>query len=233
MIPLFKSQFSIGNSILTAEKILDIAKLNSLERVVLVEDSFYGFRVFNNLFQEENINLAFGLRISVVNNGIDENERSSKLVLFAKNNEGVQDLKRLYSSASLNDYNSLILSEHSEEDFKNLKVCVPFYDSYIFNNLFYFGLSHIDIKHLDPVYFIEDNNHPFDFQIKSIIDGLGVKTETVKTILHHNKDEFAALQMYKATCNRSGGRPPTFQSPNLNHFCSDEFCWESYKDATT
>ena len=134
MIPLFKSQFSIGNSILTAEKILDIAKLNSLEYVALVEDSFYGFRVFNNLFQEEGINFVFGLRIPVVNNGVDENERSSKLVLFAKNNEGIKDLKRLYSNASLNDCKSLILSEHNEEDFKNLKVCVPFYDSYIFNN---------------------------------------------------------------------------------------------------
>jgi len=233
MIPLFKSQFSIGKSILTAEKILEIAKLNSLDRVVLVEDSFYGFRIFNNLFQEANIDLVFGLRIPVINNGVDENERSSKLVLFAKNNEGIKDLKKMYSSASLNDCKSLILSEYSKEDFKNLKVCVPFYDSYIFNNLFHFGLSHIDIKHLDPVYFIEDNNHPFDFQIKSVIDGLGVKTQAVKTIVHHNKDEFAASQMYKATCNRSGGKSPTFQSPNLNHFCSDEFCWESYKDATT
>jgi hypothetical protein len=233
MIPLFKSQFSVGKSILTAEKILDIAKLNSLERVALVEDSFYGFRVFNDLFQKENISFAFGLRISVINNDADHNEKPSKLVLFAKNNKGIQDLKRLYSNASLNDRNSLVLPDCSEEDFKDLKVCVPFYDSYIFNNLFYFGLSYINIEHLNPTYFIEDNNHPFDFQIKSVIDGLDVKTQKVKTILHHNKEEFAALQMYKASCSRSGGKSPTFQNPNLNHFCSDEFCWESYKDATT
>lgn len=233
MIPLFKSQYSVGKSILTTEKILDIAKINSLERVVMVEDSFYGFRIFNKEFQEANIPLVFGIRINVVQDEGDEQEKPSKLVFFAKNNEGVQDLKRLYSDASLSDCNSLVLSRYTDKDFYNLKVCVPFYDSYIFNNLFYFGLSHLNIKHLDPTYFIEDNNHPFDFQIKSVIDNLEVKTERVKTILHHNKDEFEALQMYKAACNRSGGRTPTFQNPNLDHFCSDEFCWESYKDATT
>ena len=233
MIPLFKSQYSIGKSILTTEKILDIAKINSLQRVVMVEDSFYGFRIFNQVFQEEGIPLVFGLRINVVQNEGDINEKPSKLVLFAKNNQGIQDLKRLYSDASLSDKNSLVLSDYSDKDFENLKVCVPFYDSYIFNNLFFFGLSHIEISHLNPTYFIEDNNHPFDFQIRSVIKELNVKTQMVKTILHHNKDDFEALQMYKAACSRSGGKSPTFQNPNLNHFCSDEFCWESYKDATT
>jgi len=233
MTPLFKSQFSIGKSILTAEKILDIAKINQLERVVLLEDNFYGFRVFNKLFQEEDMPFVFGLKISVINTGGDYGEKPSKLALFAKNNDGIRDLKRMSSTASLNSQNSLVLSDYTKEDFENLEVCVPFYDSYIFNNLFYFGLSHIDIDHLDPIYFIEDNNHPFDFQIKSVIKSLDVKTHNVKTILHHNKEEFAALQMYKASCNRSGGKSPTFQNPNLNHFCSDEFCWESYKDATT
>jgi DNA polymerase III alpha subunit len=105
MTPLFKSQFSVGKSILTAEKILNIAQLNSLERVVMVEDSFYGFRVFNQLFQENNVSLVFGIRLSVLNDEMVENERSSKLVFFARNNEGLKTIKRLYSDASLNDRN--------------------------------------------------------------------------------------------------------------------------------
>ena len=232
MTPLFKSQFSVGKSILTAEKILDIAQSNSLERVVMVEDSFYGFRVFNNLFQESGIPLVFGLTMSVVNDEMSEEERPSKLVFFAKNNEGIKSLKLLYSNASLSDNNSLVLDQYSEEDFKNLQVAVPFYDSYIYNNIFHFGLSYLSMKNLDPVYFIEDNNHPFDFQIRSVIEGLGVRTEKVKTILHKDKNDFDAFQMYKASCSRSQGRAPTFQRPNLDHFCSDDFCWESYQDVT-
>jgi DNA polymerase III alpha subunit len=125
--PLFKSQFSVGKSILTAEKILDIAQSNSLERVVMVEDSFYGFRVFNNLFQESGIPLVFGLTMSVVNDEMSEEERPSKLVFFAKNNEGIKSLKLLYSNASLSDNNSLVLSQYSEEDFKNLQEYFPFW----------------------------------------------------------------------------------------------------------
>ncbi len=232
MTPLFKSQFSVGKSILTAEKILNIAQINSLERVVMVEDSFYGFRVFNQLFQENEIPLVFGLRLSVVNDDMIQDERPSKLIFFAKNNDGLKTIKRLYSDASLNDKNSLVLSHYSVEDFKDVKTAVPFYDSYIYNNLFHFGLSHLGLKGLDPVFFIEDNNHPFDFQIREVIEGLDVETKMVKTILHHNKDDFEAFQMYKASCSRSQGRAPTFQNPNLDHFCSDDFCWESYKDAT-
>jgi hypothetical protein len=126
----------------------------------------------------------------------------------------------------------LILSHYSVEDFKDVKVAVPFYDSYIYNNLFHFGLSHLGLKGLDPIFFIEDNNHPFDFQIRSVIEGLDVEAKMVKTILHHNKDDFEAFQMYKASCSRSQGRAPTFQRPNLDHFCSDDFCWESYQDVT-
>ena len=232
MTPLFKSQFSVGKSILTAEKILNIAQINSLERVVMVEDSFYGFRVFNQLFQENGVPLVFGVRLSVLNDEMVENERPSKLVFFAKNNEGLKMIKRLYSDASLNDRNSLILSHYSIDHFKDVRVAVPFYDSYIYNNIFHFGLSHLGLKGLNPIFFIEDNNHPFDFQIRSVIEGLDVETQMVKTILHHNKDDFDAFQMYKASCSRSQGRAPTFQRPNLDHFCSDDFCWESYKDVT-
>ena len=128
MTPLFKSQFSVGKSILTAEKILDIAQSNSLERVVMVEDSFYGFRVFNNLFQESGIPLVFGLTMSVVNDEMSEEERPSKLVFFAKNNEGIKSLKLLYSNASLSDNNSLVLDQYSEEDFKNLLSYSPYHN---------------------------------------------------------------------------------------------------------
>jgi DNA polymerase III alpha subunit len=232
MIPLFKSQFSVGRSILSPKKNLDIAQINSLERVVLVEDSFYGFRVFNNLFQEAGMPFVFGIRLSVVDSSSDESEKPSKLVFFAKNNDGLKKTKSLFSDANTNDLGALVLSDYSKDDLKDVEVAVPFYDSFIFNNLFHFGLSHLNVDRLNPTYFLEDNDHPFDFQIRSAVEGLNAKTQEVKTILYHNKQDFHAFQMYKATCSRSQGRKPTFQKPNLNHFCSDNFSWESYKDAT-
>ena len=159
---------------------------------------------------------------------MSEEERPSKLVFFAKNNEGIKSLKLLYSNASLSDNNSLVLSQYSEEDFKNLQVAVPFYDSYIYENLFHFGMSSIDLSSIDHSFFVEDNDHPFDFQIKRAIEGLSENTLKVKSIYYEKKEDFHAFQMYKSVCSRKQGRPPTFSNPNINHFCSEEFCWESY-----
>lgn len=240
MIPLFKSQFSVGRSILTLDNIINIAEINSLKEVVLVEDTFYGFRKFNKTFQEKGIKLIFGIRLPVVNDESDE--VPSKLIFFAKNNRGIKKIRDLYTSAYVSPRKALVLGDFTEEDFSDVKAAVPFYDSYIYNNLFHFGMSNLNLDKLDHVYFLEDNNHPFDFQLKraieamntSIVDGnvSEFKSVSTKSIFYKNKDDFHAFQMYKAVCNRSGGRSPVFSNPNLNHFCSDEFCWESYKDAT-
>ena len=45
---------------------------------------------------------------------------------------------------------------------------------------------------------------------------------------YRNREDFHAFQMYKAVCSRRQGRVPTFSKPNLNDFCSDDFCFESY-----
>ena len=95
MIPLFKTHYSIGKSILTAESILNIAKDNNLKEVVVVEDSFYGFRSLNKTFKEENIKFIFGIRLPVVQNHNDSESRPSKLIFFAKNNNGVKKIKSI------------------------------------------------------------------------------------------------------------------------------------------
>ena len=84
MTPLFKSQYSIGKSILTVGDIVDIAKYNSLKEVVCVEDSFYGFRSLKKELKENKIKFVFGLRLPVVQNHNDSDLRPSKLIFFAK-----------------------------------------------------------------------------------------------------------------------------------------------------
>jgi len=228
MIPLFKSQFSIGKSILTIDDIVDIAKNKSLEEVVCVEDSFFGFRSLKSKLSEAGIKFIFGIRLSVVQDSNDSDLRPSKLVFFAKNNDGVKALRSLYTSAHTSDSGSLSLADYKKSFFKDIKVAVPFYDSYIYNNIFMFGLSELCLSGIEHTYFVEENNHPFDFQIKRVMDSLGVETTQCKSIYYKNKEDFHAFQMHKAICNRRMGRSPTFSSPNLNDFASDEFSFESY-----
>ena len=75
MVPVFKSTFSIGRSILTlddAEKdggpdsIFSICEEHKIKNLVLVEDSMTGFVTAHNRCKEREINLIFGDRKSVV-----------------------------------------------------------------------------------------------------------------------------------------------------------------------
>jgi hypothetical protein len=90
-----------------------------------------------------------------------------------------------------------------------------------------------DFSKIKPKFFIENNNLPFDSIIDSHIDQLTCSgndyiIRKVKSIYYKNKKDYAALQTYKILCNRSFGKVASLSSPNLNHFGSDEFCFESY-----
>ena len=226
MIPLFKSSYSIGKSLLRIEDILDIAQKQKLKKVILVEDNFYGFRVANKAFLHAEIPMIYGVRISVVQDSSDET--SSKIILFPKNNKGVNNVRKLYTKSKVGVGEVLNLSETGANEFEDVKIGVPFYDSYIYNNIFHFGLCKINLEKLDHFFLEEDNSHPFDFQIKSTLSSMNIKTEKAKSIYYKNREDFHAFQMYKAVCSRRQGRVPTFSNPNLNDFCSDNFCFESY-----
>jgi DNA polymerase III alpha subunit len=89
MIPLFKSHYSIGKSILTLknpekvedggpDSIFSIAQEHKLKQVCLVEDSLVGFLEAKKTSEELGVNLYFGLRIEI------ENGSSYKVIIFAK-----------------------------------------------------------------------------------------------------------------------------------------------------
>lgn len=226
MIPLFKTHASIGKSILTNKDILTFQQSQNLSKVVVVEDSFYGFRELNAKLLERKAELVFGIRLNVVQSKTDE--LPSKLIFFAKNNEGMQQIKKLYTKAYCSDSGNLILDPLGWHDFSQTKVAVPFYDSFIYQNIFNFGMCDLNLSKFDCVFFREKNNHPFDEMITEQLRNITDQTTLVKSIYYKNREDIEAFQFYKAVCNRSGNKTPNYGSPNLEHFCSAEFCWESY-----
>ena len=231
MIPLFKTHFSIGKSILTIEDIFEIQENSDLNKIVVVEDCFYGFRTLNKTALEKQIPLIFGLRLSVVQAALDE--LPSKLIFFARNNSGIKQIKQLYSKAFQDHSGILIFNSVGPHELSDVSIFVPFYDSFIYNNLFHFGLCHIDLSKYKAEYLLENNNHPFDKmiseQVVSICKTLNQQPIKSKSIYYKNREDFDAFQMYKAICNRSGGKNCVFSNPNLIHFSSNEFCWESFQ----
>jgi len=201
---------------MTVEKIFDRPD----ETIVVVEDSLSGFRRLNNARKEFNKKLIFGLRIDV-----KSDSEPSKVVFFAKNDDGFKALKKINNKAAIEGNGVYTLDIR---DLKDIDVTIPFYDSYLHKNIHNFGMHHLDLNDIDVTYFEESNDHPFDFFIKKELRRLKVNTMLVKSVYYEHTEDFKAFQFFKAICNRN--RPPTFDNPRLNHLCSDKFSYQSCKN---
>jgi len=243
MIPIFKSTYSIGKSILTLDhpdkvrsdgpdSIFSIAKDHNLSSIYLVEDTMVGFFDAFKKCQDLGIQLIFGYRFSCCNES-EKDASQHKLIAFAKNDQGCKDLNRFYSFVNTK-CNGKISDESLVENWTdNMILAVPFYDSFIFNNHLCLGNCIPNFKNIKPLFFIERNNLPFDSLIENAINaytqnGKLYDAQLVKSIFYRHKADVEAFQTYKILCNRSFGKQATLSSPNLNHFGSDEFCWESF-----
>ena len=251
MLPIFKSDFSIGKSILTlnhpdetheggADSIFEIAKSNNLKEIILVEDCLTGFLEALKKSEPLGVQLIFGLSVSVCNDLSEENKPNSnqdqsKIIVFAKNGSGCKLLNKIYSKAFTEGSGRI--------DYKNLKkfwsddvfMCIPFYDSFIFNNAMGFNNCTPELSFTNPTFFTESNGLPFDHLIeKKVLEYCKKnksKVESAKSIYYKNRSDFAAYQTYKCICNRKFGSSDFgLVNPNLEHCGSREFCFESWKE---
>ena len=245
MIPVFKSHFSIGKSILRLDSskkdsdgILDIAKEEGLKKVFLVEDTLTGFLESAKLFNQEDMQLAFGLRLTACDSSKNESRKDChKIIVFAKDAEGCKLLNKIYSDAFTGETPSLEMKQ-LEQTWKeeHLKLAIPFYDSFIYNNLMTFASCAPSFNFTKPYFFIERNKLPFDELLEKKVNEFckqkNFETQLTKSIYYKNKEDFEAFQTYKLICNRGGwsGKSVSLEKPNLDHCASKEFCIESWKE---
>ena len=243
VLPLFKTHYSLGKSILNlnlvdnepdeSDSVFSIAKNNNLKDLVLVEDCMTGFLEAYNNSNELNIKLIFGLRLTVCLDMQDKSPESlksnSKIIIFAKNNDGYKRLIKLFSHAAREgfyyepriDYKSLKEMWNDSE----LMMVIPFYDSYVFKNTLENNICVPEFGFTDPTYFIEDNDLPFDDLIKQKIINISKNTQKAQSIYYRNKKDFKAYLTFRCINKRS-----TLDKPELEHMTSNEFCMESWKE---
>ena len=245
ILPLFKSHYSIGRSILTLEdeqesenypdSIINIAKKINLKSIYLVEDNMSSFLEAYTNCKKYNIQLKYGLRLTITDNMLQKEEstrlKSSKFVIFFKTEDGYKKLVKIYSHASKEgfyyepriDFNFL----KNIWNQKDLLLCVPFYDSFIFNNTLKGNLCTPEINFTNPIYFLEDNHLPFDSIIEKHILNFtkenNNRTIKAKTIYYRNKSDFKSYLTFRCINART-----TLNKPELEHMTSDEFSLESY-----
>jgi len=247
MIPLFKSHYSIGKSILTldapekvkekgSDSIIDIALDAGLKQVILIEDTMHGFLEAKKRCDENNLQLIFGFRTNMCQEYEVESDRvpSHKVIIFAKNDAGVKSIYKIYSYIHCDQQNKI-----TEKDLKgfwsknDLTMAIPFYDSFIHHNNFKYQANFMhNLTSYDPLFFIEENGLPVDLLLKEAVEEFAsansFKTQKAKSIYYKSRKDFSAFQTYKMITSRSFNRRASIQSPNLNACGSEEFCMESW-----
>jgi len=246
MIPLFKSHYSLGRSILTLEdkeerddypdSIIQIAKENNLKQVHIVEDNMSSFLEAYTNTKNNNISLNYGLRISITESIEDKTEESraktSKIVIFIKNKQGYESLIKLFSIAAKAgfyyeprlDYQTL-----KNNWSNNLILCIPFYDSFIFNNTLKNFICIPQFDFAKPIFLLEDNDLPFDFIIKDKINKYikenNYELYKAKSIYYNKRNDFKTYLTFRCINNRT-----ILNKPELEHMSSNEFSFESWKE---
>lgn len=245
-LPLFKTHFSLGKSILTVDKptgdiekkssisVLDLVLNAKLDSLTVVEDCMTGLPQIREECIKNKLKLVYGLRLEMTQDCLNQDEKSlksrAKYIIFAKNNAGHQQLIKIWSFAAKEGfyYNPVC-------DFVNLKrlwndnliLCVPFYDSFLHLNSFE-GNIHVPVfSGMQPIFFLEENALPFDPHLRvKVLDYCaknGYETVEAQSIYYKSKSDFVAWLTFKSIHSRT-----TIEKPEANHCSSDTFCYDRW-----
>ena len=246
VIPLFKSHYSLGRSILTldmpkeftddrSDTVFDIVDdiTPELKDVFLVEDSMAGFLEAYTNAKELKKKLIFGLRLTFCPDSLEKSEEgrknSYKNIIFIKNEGGYKQLIKIYTYAAQDGF-----YYEPRLDFKKLKefwtddliLGIPFYDSFLYNNKYTDSQCIPDFSFNNPVFLIEDNDTLLDKDMgKAVEKFCEGKYETVKaqSVYYRRNEDFGAYMTARCINKRT-----TTEKPNLEGMCSDQFSIEAW-----
>lgn len=242
---LFSSHYSLLGSILTLEEpgktkagnptsIFDLALTHSLKHVIVVDNSIGGFIEGFKSAQKAKTQFIFGLKLCVCADMADKTDESlkteSNVIIFVRNSAGYSDLIKIHNRAATDGFH-----HKARADWKllktywtaNLTLALPTYSSFIFKNALTFSNIVPDFP-CPPTLFREiDSGLPFASLIDEAVVAFGrangLSIQDVKSVYYARPEDYDAYATFRAIGNRG-----EFQRPNVDHMCSDAFCFSDY-----
>lgn len=244
--PVFTSHHSIGLATLTVDKssvhrglisILDIAKKHNIEKPLIIDSDISGFwQLFKNA-KELGQKYSYGCKIWTCEDEADETgETDSRVSLVFKNDQAYYDFVKIYSRASTLGYKKgrRRISWRALQDLwtDNFYLCIPFYNSFLArNNLVYNSRCVPNFGKIRPLFFLENHDLPFDSIIRESVLNYtasnGYETMNTHQVYYYRDADVKSLTVLKCITNRRMEGGATLEKPELPHFSSDKFSFES------
>lgn len=200
IVPLFKSHYSLGKSLLTLDEpgkakpgnpvsVYDLATAGGLKEVVLLDDRIDGFIQAYKMADKLGMKLCYGVELTVCatmgDKTIESRRTESKVVIFAKDYEGYQSIIRIWNRSwgPEGHFSCRIAGndlEYGRADWgllssfwtDNLIMGLPFFSSFIaVNTLTFHQIMPTLPQGVTPWVFREVQSElPFSFLIDAAID---------------------------------------------------------------
>ncbi len=248
VIPLFSTDYSIGQSILTSENeteivpnspvsIIAIAKTHGLSEIYNVEDNFSGFIKGHLNYKKNDIKFRFGFKICVCSDIADKSEESlateSNVIVWLLNESGYTDALKIYNQAATEGFYYIPRTDWANlnsKATKNLGFSFPFYSSFLAKNrVFNYKYDIIpDLSKLGKVnFFTESHELPFDPLLEKTVNNFcgpnGYEIQKSHTCYYYKNIDWRNHMIFRCINQRT-----TFDKPNLSHYSSDKFSFEAY-----
>lgn len=187
-----------------------------------VESKFTSFFEAVQNCKAANLKYRFGIKFRVGDKegeGVDTVNTEHKIIVFANGDAGYNDLATLFSSSkSYDSYNRLDNETLKKYWTSNLKLVIPFYDSYLFNNNLKFGNCLPDFPTTEIIYCVENNFLPFDKKMDKIVRAASSNILEAQTCYYTNSEDYKKFLTYR--CMLAG---TTFNKPNMDNMYSNNF----------
>lgn len=220
--------------------IVKLAKDEGLGQVFVVSTNFWTFFPLLENCKKEGIKLTFGLEILMTKDADDHSEESIfsnyNVIVAAKNSQGRIDLMKMYSAWKTRKENKYYKYRFDERQLlplltPNLTLCYPFFGSPLAKNLLIHKANIVPNIPDGTVLFREVNSeHPQEELINSMLDRFNgekkYREQKVKTIFYKDRKDFKKLTVFRTVLSGEGN----WNSPGMDFFCSDAFCYESLKE---
>lgn len=225
------------------QSILDLCKEGGLKRCFFVSTNFSTLKDAYAACKKNGITLIPGIEFIMCDDAkvhsAESRQNEHKIIVFMKNGAGYEALLRIYSKCHTDTENKYFIRRFDYNQLtplwtSDLHLSVPFFDGFISKNVLQHGaniMPDFAFCSKEKSIFREVNTeHPLEVLINKAIDKFqkvnNWNEKPTKTIYYKNREDFKAYTVYR--CIEEG---TTFDKPELEMFCSNSFCWESFKES--